>query len=176
MAWSWDKYLGDKLLKVKLSPYQRPNPKSVNVAAKVCGHYTNSLLATADAKQSGFDEALLFDMKGFVAEGPGANFFFQKDEQLYTPKTGNILPGITRNTVMELCNKIGICFVEKDISKEELFEADAAFFCGTAAEIAGIKQVNEYVFPLQWDKSYGSVLQKAYSELVHKKQFQNQPA
>ena len=77
-AWSWDRYLGDKLLRVVTSSYQRPNPKSCHVEAKVTGHYTNSILATTEAKQKGFDEALLLDMNGFVAEAPGANFFFEK--------------------------------------------------------------------------------------------------
>jgi len=99
MAWEWGKYLGDNMLKVGLSSYERPNPKSCHVEAKVVGHYINSILATTEAKNNGFDEALLTDMNGNVAEGPGANFFFEKDGKFVTPPLGNILSGITRATV-----------------------------------------------------------------------------
>ena len=78
-AWEWGKYLGDNLLDLMTSSYQRPNPKSCHVEAKVVGHYTNSILATTEAKQKGFDEALLLDMNSNVAEGPGANFFYEKN-------------------------------------------------------------------------------------------------
>jgi branched-chain amino acid aminotransferase len=111
MAWEWGNYLGDKLLKVMLSSYQRPNPLSCYVQAKVVGHYTNSILATTEAKSRGFDEALLTDSNGFIAEGPGANFFIEKDGKLFTPPLGNILAGITRATVFEIAKELG--FVEQ---------------------------------------------------------------
>ncbi len=107
-AWEWGSYLGDKQLRLCTSPYERPNPKSVHVEAKVNGHYVNSILATIQAKNSGFDEALLLDCNGFVAEGPGANLFMEKNGKLYTPQLGNILPGITRATVLELGAELGI--------------------------------------------------------------------
>ena len=91
-AWKWEKYLGDKPLKVMVSSYQRPNPRSCHVEAKVVGHYTNSILATTEAKKLGYDEALLLDMHGNVAEGPGANFFVEKEGILYTPPAGNTSP------------------------------------------------------------------------------------
>ena len=94
-AWEWGRFLGDKPLNLMTSSYQRPNPKSTHIQAKVVGHYTNSILATTEAKRNGFDEALLLDMNGKVAEGPGANFFYEKDEVLYTCPLGNILSGIT---------------------------------------------------------------------------------
>jgi branched-chain amino acid aminotransferase len=84
MAWEWGKYLGDSLLRLMLSSFQRPNPKSCFVEAKVVGHYTNSILATTEAKANGYDEALLTDMNGYVAEGPGANFFIEKEGKLFT--------------------------------------------------------------------------------------------
>lgn len=167
-AWEWGKYLGSKLLRLGLSSYQRPNPKSCHVEAKVTGHYINSILATTEAKANGYDEALLLDPSGFVAEGPGANFFMQKDNVLYTAPLGNILPGITRATVIDLAKEIGIQLVEKLFTVEELLQADSAFYTGTAAEVVGIQSLNDYVFPMAWDESYGAVLSKKYLELVVK--------
>jgi branched-chain amino acid aminotransferase len=170
-AWEWDKYLGDKLLNVCISSYQRPNPKSVKVEAKVCGHYVNSILATTEAKQRGFDEGLMLDAKGFVAEGPGANFFFEKDGVLYTPPLGNILPGITRATVLEICNELDIPVEEKLFRPEEVFEAGSAFFCGTAAEVIGIESVEGQALQMPWKNSLGKIVQEAYKCLVLDKSY-----
>lgn len=166
MAWEWGKYLGDQQLKVCLSSFQRPNPKSCHVEAKVVGHYTNSILATTEAKQKGFDEALLTDANGFVAEGPGANFFYEKDGVLYTPTLGNILPGITRQTVFELAKELDIPVVEKQFYPEEVFSADLAFFCGTAAEVIGIKQFDHHVFSMKWEDSNSYLIQLKYKQRV----------
>ncbi|MCF8423943.1 MAG: branched-chain amino acid transaminase [Bacteroidia bacterium] len=165
-AWEWGKYLGDKLLDVTISSYERPNPKSCHVDAKVTGHYVNSILATTEAKQKGFDEALLLDAHGNVAEGPGANFFFEKDEVLYTSPLGNILPGITRATMFELCNEMGFKLVEKYFTPQEVKGADSAFFTGTAAEVAGIASLDRIPFKLKWEDSLGAILQAKYTRRV----------
>lgn len=170
-TWKWDKYLGDQLLKVCVSSYQRPNPKSFKVEAKACGHYVNSILATTEAKQRGFDEGLLLDMDGFVAEGPGANFFYEKDGVLYTPPRGSILPGITRQTVLEICAELDLKVVEKPFKPEDLFEADSAFFCGTAAEVIGIESVEGQKFGKPWKESLGAIVQEAYQCLVLDKSY-----
>ena len=172
-AWEWGKYLGNKLLDVMVSSYQRPNPKSCHVEAKVTGHYVNSILATTEAKQKGFDEALLLDVNGFVAEGPGANFFFEKNEVLYTPPLGNILPGITRSTMFELCRELGFELVEKYFTPAEIKGADSAFFTGTAAEVAGIASLDKVPFKLNWEDSLGSVLQAKYTRRVAFNEFGN---
>lgn len=166
MAWEWGKYLGDKLLNVMLSSFQRPNPKSCFVEAKVVGHYTNSILATTEAKSKGFDEALLTDMNGFVAEGPGANFFIEKNGKLVTPPLGNILAGITRQTVFEIAKELHFEIEERLFTPEEIYTAHSAFFCGTAAEVIGIASVNEYQFPLKWEESIGALIQKKYKRRV----------
>lgn len=166
MAWEWGKYLGDKLLNVMLSSFQRPNPKSCFVEAKVVGHYTNSILATTEAKSKGFDEALLTDMNGFIAEGPGANFFIEKNRKLVTPPLGNILAGITRQTVFEIAKELHFEIEERLFTPEEIYTADSAFFCGTAAEVIGIASVNEYQFPLKWEDSIGALIQKKYKRRV----------
>lgn len=172
MAWEWGKYLGDKPLRVTLSPYQRPNPKSCHVAAKVVGHYTNSILATTEAKQRGFDEALLTDMNGNIAEGPGANFFFEKDGKLVTAPLGNILPGITRATVFELANDLEIAVEERFFKLEEVLQADAAFFCGTAAEVVSIASFDQYDFPMKWEETMSHMIQRRYRLRVSVNEYQ----
>ena len=173
MVWEWGKYLGDNMLKVMLSSYQRPNPKACHVEAKVVGHYTNSILATNEAKQKGFDEALLTDMNGFVAEGPGANFFIEKNGELVTAPLGNILAGITRATVLELADELEIKVEKRLFTPEEIYEADAAFFCGTAAEVVGIKQFNDHLFSMDWEETNSSVIQRKYKRRVAHNEYQN---
>ncbi|NQY06631.1 MAG: branched-chain amino acid transaminase [Flavobacteriaceae bacterium] len=172
-AWEWGRYLGDKQLRVMTSSYQRPNPMATHIQAKVVGHYTNSILATTEAKQKGFDEALLLDSNGYVAEGPGANFFFEKDGVLHTCPLGNILSGITRQTIIELAEELGFPVVEKFFTPEEVYEADGAFFTGTAAEVASIQTLDNKKFNLEWEDTIGYDLAKAYQNEVSKRQYKN---
>jgi branched-chain amino acid aminotransferase len=173
LAWEWGNYLGAEMLSVMLSSFQRPNPKSCFVEAKVVGHYTNSILATNEAKLKGFDEALLTDMHGFVAEGPGANFFYEKDGILYTAPLGNILAGITRATVFELAKELQIEVVEKLFYPDEIYQADTAFFCGTAAEIIGIKKFETHEFEMNWEDSSSALIQKMYKRRVSVNEYKN---
>ncbi|MEO5947051.1 MAG: branched-chain amino acid transaminase [Chitinophagaceae bacterium] len=165
-AWEMQPFLGEKLLNVMSSSFQRPNPKGFKITAKVSGHYVNSILASQEAKAKGFDEALLTDMNGFVAEGPGANVFYEKDGKLFTPSLGNILPGITRATVLEICQELDISVEEKTITTEELKNADAAFFCGTAAEVIGWGKLDDTVFPKAWKDSVSKTIQDTYKNKV----------
>jgi branched-chain amino acid aminotransferase len=170
-AWEMAPFLGDKLLRIMTSSFQRPNPKGFKITAKAAGHYVNSILASQEAKSKGYDEALLTDMNGFVAEGPGANVFFEKNGKLYTPSTGNILPGITRATVLEICATLEIPVIEKQITIHEIKNADAAFFCGTAAEVIGWESLDEAVFPKPWKESLCQKIQAAYSNLIIEKEY-----
>lgn len=170
-AWEWGKYLGDNLLKLCVSSYQRPNPSSVKIEAKITGHYVNSILATSEAKVRGYDEALMLDMNGNVAEGPGANFFYEKDGVLYTPPAGHILPGITRQTVLNICKELDIRVEEKFFKPEVLEEADSAFMCGTAAEVVGVESIDAKPFHKPWSESLGAVIQEAYKCQVLDKSF-----
>lgn len=165
-AWEMDPFYGEKLLRVMTSNFQRPNPRGFMIEAKAAGHYVNSILASQEAKASGYDEALLMDMNGFVAEAPGANVFYEKDGTLFTPAPGHILPGITRATVMEICQELGIPVIEKLITAEELKDADAAFFCGTAAEIIGWESYDGVMLRKLWSESLGSLIQDAYHQKV----------
>ena len=170
-VWEMAPFLGDKLLRIMSSSFQRPNPKGFKIHAKATGHYVNSILASQEAKAKGFDEALLNDMNGYVAEGPGANVFFEKDGKIITPAPGNILPGITRATVFEICAAMDIPVEEKLFTTEELKKADAAFFCGTAAEVIGWHSLDETVFPKPWKESFGKIIQDAYMARVTEKEF-----
>jgi branched-chain amino acid aminotransferase len=163
-VWEMQPFLGDKLLRVMTSSFQRPNPKGFKIHAKAAGHYVNSIMASQEAKANGYDEALLLDMNDNVAEGPGANVFFEKNGKLFTPALGNILPGITRATVLEICNELNIAVEEKFFTIAEMKEADAAFFCGTAAEIIGFESLDEVKFPVNWIESVSRKIQLAYKE------------
>jgi len=165
-CWKWGKLMGDKLLRVMTSSFERPNPKSCFVEAKVTGHYINSILSTNEAKDAGFDEALLLDMHGNVAECSGANIFMEKDGKLFTPKKGSIMAGITRSTILEICKEEGIPVEEKHFKLEELKQADSSFFTGTAAEVVGLKSLDDYEFPLRWTDSLGFKLMQLYQKEV----------
>jgi len=170
-VWQMQPFLGEKLLRVMTSRFERPNPKAFKIHAKATGHYVNSILASQEAKAKGFDEALLLDMNGCVAEGPGANLFYEKDNKLFTPSTGNILPGITRATVLEICDELGIPALERCISLEELKRADAAFYCGTAAEVIGWESLDDITFPRPWKESLSRKIQEAYKHKVIEKEY-----
>lgn len=173
-TWEMAPFLGDKLLRVMTSSFQRPNPKGFKIEAKAGGHYVNSILASQEAKAKGFDEALLTDINDNVAEGPGANMFFEIDGKLFTPPAGNILPGITRATVFQICKKLGIEVEEKLFRVDELKNADAAFFCGTAAEVIGWESLDNVKFKKDWNATVSKSVQAAYKNLIIEKDFKEE--
>lgn len=170
-AWKWGKLLGDQLVRLKTSSFCRPHPKSCFVDAKVCGHYTNSILATTEARRLGYDDALLLDTDGWIAEAPGANFFVEINGELLTPPAGNILPGITRATILELCKKANIRVREQAITLDEARGADGAFLVGTAAEVTGLHSLDDIPFRLRWENTIGATLQRAYLAKVKQEEF-----
>ncbi len=145
-------YLGKETLKVKISSYRRLSNKSFNVFAKIGGHYVNSILAHLEASEMGFDEALLLDENGYIAEGSGENIFFVKGNTFYTPLPTNILPGITRESVIEIIKNMGFKVIEKNIVPTEIKYFEEAFFTGTAVEIKKISQIDEIIFD-KFDKT-----------------------
>ncbi len=165
-AWRWGKLLGDKLVHVVTSTFCRPHPKSCFIDAKVTGHYTNSILATTEARRHGFDEALLLDVNGYVSEGPGANFFLERGGILYTPPLGSILPGITRRNVLEICQKAGIAVKQQHFLPEDVYGADGAFFVGTAAEVTGLATLDGKKFRRAWKNTIGAAIQGLYQARV----------
>ena len=165
-AWEWSNgYMANKM-RIMTSTFERPNPKAFKVEAKVSGHYVNSLLACQEAKDAGYDEALVLDGNGYVAESSGANVFYEKDGTLYTPAKGSILPGITRATVLEICAELEIPTEEKFFTPNEMRGADAAFFCGTAAEVLALDSLDDVPFTKNWDDTLSATVQKAYRNLV----------
>lgn len=142
-AWPWKYHLSHSIgLKTKISKYIRPDPRSVDIRAKVCGYYANSIFATIEAEQSGVDEVILLDNKGYVAEGPGENIFVVKNGIIYTPALGSILPGITRDSIIKIARDLKFKVIEKKLKPDELKKADEVFFCGTAVEICPVISIN----------------------------------
>ncbi|NCO23201.1 branched chain amino acid aminotransferase [bacterium (Candidatus Moisslbacteria) CG12_big_fil_rev_8_21_14_0_65_36_11] len=141
--WPWGKYLAKESIAVKISKFIRLHPQSVPAEAKVCGYYVNSIFATLDVKKQGFDEALLLDYQGFIAEGPGENIFLVKNKILYTPSLLNILSGITRDSIIKIAKDLKIKVKEKKIKPRELKIADEAFFTGTAVEVCPITKIDK---------------------------------
>jgi len=145
-AWPWGAYLGEdgmeKGIRVKTSSYSRHHV-NVNMArAKFSGTYANSILANMEATEAGFDEALLLDVEGFVAEGAGENLFIVKDGVIYEPEIASALMGITRSTVITLAAELGYQVVAKRLTRDDIYIADEAFFSGTAAEVTPIRELD----------------------------------
>ena len=145
-AWPWGAYLGEEGLergiRVKTSSFTRHHVNISMVRAKACGHYINSILANNEATNDGYDEAMLLDPEGYVAEGAGENLFIVKKGKIYTPDLTSCLEGITRATILELAAEMGIPVLEKRITRDEVYAADEAFFTGTAAEVTPIRELD----------------------------------
>jgi len=145
-VWCWGAYMGEKALRegvrAKVSSYVRNFINSSSPRAKVSGNYLNSALAKMEAKELGYDEAILLDVNGFVSEGSGENIFYVKNGVLYTPHPHSILLGITRDSVMQIAERLGIAVRETLVTRDDLYLADEAFFTGTAAEITPIVEVD----------------------------------
>ena len=145
-AWEWGSYLGEENMKngirVKTSSYSRHHVNVAMCKAKLNGNYVNSMLALNEALHDGYDEALLLDVDGFVAEGSGENVFIVKKGKLYTPELTSALDGITRKTIIALADIIGVPVIEKRITRDEMYTADEAFFTGTAAEVTPIRELD----------------------------------
>jgi branched-chain amino acid aminotransferase len=146
-VWSWGTYLGEEGLehgiRAKISPWLRIHPRILPPQAKVVANYANSILAKVDALNSGYDEAILLNIDGYVAEGPGENVFIVKNGKLITPPiSSGALVGITRDSIIKIAHDEGISFEESDFKPDELYAADEAFFTGTAAEVTPIREVD----------------------------------
>lgn len=145
-VWRWGAYLGEEALKkgirVKVSSYTRYQPNSVMTRAKVTGNYVTGVLAKKEARALGFEEALLLDPDGFVAEGSGENVFIVRDGKIKTTPLTVILPGVTRATILKFAEDLNLEVEESRFTRDEVYIADEAFFCGTASEVTPIREVD----------------------------------
>jgi branched-chain amino acid aminotransferase len=170
-SWEWGLYLGEdaaeKGVRATVSSWTRIDSRSLPPQAKCAANYANSALAKMEAVASGYEEAILLNSVGMVAEGPGENIFRVKDGELSTPPASSgILRGITRDTVIRLAREAGIHFLRNDFSREELFTSDELFFSGTAAGIARIREVDGRPIG-NGDHPVTSKLQKMYADVTH---------
>lgn len=145
-AWKWGKYLGDEALdkgiRAKVSSFTRYHPNTMMTRGKFTGNYTASVLAKKEAKQLGFDEAILLDPEGFVAEGSGENIFIIRDGKIKTTPLSVILSGITRDSILTIARDLGYEVEEQKFSRDEMYIADEVFFTGTAAEVTPIREID----------------------------------
>jgi branched-chain amino acid aminotransferase len=148
MSWPWGTYLGaegfEKGIRAKISTWTRVGPNVIPHVAKATGIYLNSMLAVMEANRAGYDEAILLTDDGFVADGSGENVFIVKDGTIYTPDlSASILPGITRDTVIQIAQDLGYTVVEKQLIRTDLYLADEVFMTGTAAEVTPLREVDD---------------------------------
>lgn len=145
-AWAWGAYLGEegmrKGIRVRVSSFTRHHPNVTMIKAKANGNYMNSIMANTEATRDGYDEAILLDAQGYVAEGSGENIFTVRDGVLYTPALDVALDGITRRSVIAIASEMGLKVVEKRLTRDELYVADEVFFTGTAAEVTPIREID----------------------------------
>jgi branched-chain amino acid aminotransferase len=146
-VWPWGSYLGDDGLnngiRVRTSSYQRFHINSLMTKAKAVGHYINSILASIEARNAGYDESLMLDVDGYAAEGCGENLFIVRDGRVKTPPIATVLEGITRSSAIELLERRGVKVVEERFTRDEIYICDEAFFTGTAAEITPIRSLDD---------------------------------
>jgi branched-chain amino acid aminotransferase len=148
MSWPWGTYLGDDGLKngirAKVSSWQRIGPNVIPHVAKATGVYLNSMLAVTEANNGGYEEAIMLTHDGYVADGSGENIFVVRDGVLYTPDlSAGILPGLTRDTIIQIAQDLGHTVVEKNLIRSDLHIADELFMCGTAAEVTPISEIDD---------------------------------
>ncbi|CDZ77864.1 Branched-chain-amino-acid aminotransferase [Legionella massiliensis] len=166
-CWPWGAYLPYESIDIKTSKYIRIHPDSTVVDAKLAGHYVNGILASLELQGTHYHEALFLDSEGYITEGVGENFFMAKDGVIYTPKLGSILAGITRDTIITLARHLGFKVVEKDLVLDDAYQAEEAFFTGTAAEVTLIRSINDKVLAQAQESKIGSRIKEAYLDLVH---------
>ncbi len=164
-AWPWEPRMGRDAICVKISSYMRTPSQSTIITAKLSGHYANSILARREAKEQGYDEALLLDMYGNIAEGPGANFFGVIDDVLITPPPSQLFAGITRDSILQIAQDSGIPCQIDNIHPSQLSSLDEAFFTGTAMEIISIQSIDAVLMKNR-KGPIAIQLQKNYCEIV----------
>lgn len=170
-VWEWADYLGEEArvrgIRANVSSFTRHHPNVMMTKAKIAGNYVNSILAKTESVRLGFQEAIMLDPEGYVAECTGENLFLVRRGRILTPAIAPLLEGITRHTLMSLASDLGYEVLEQPISRDQLYTADEVFVCGTAAEVAGLSEID---FRKIGDGSVGPVtrsLQEAFEKAAH---------
>ena len=172
-AWAWGAYLGEegmrKGIRVHVSSFTRHHPNVTMIKAKANGNYMNSIMANTEATRDGYDEAILLDAQGYVAEGSGENIFTVRDGVLYTPALDVALDGITRRSVIAIASEMGLKVVEKRLTRDELYVADEVFFTGTAAEVTPIREIDGRQIGIGERGPITAEIQQRYFDIVQGK-------
>ncbi len=170
IAWAWGKYLGEegmeRGIRARVSSFQRHFPNAKMTKGKTCGDYVNSILAKREALLDGYDEAILLDGQGLVAEASGENLFVVREGEIATPPLAPVLGGITRATVIELAAEKGMRVVERPITRDELYIADEIFLTGTAAEVTPVREVDRRQVGAGARAALARALQAAFFDVV----------
>jgi branched-chain amino acid aminotransferase len=170
-AWEWpdfvDKEARKRGLRANVSSFTRLHPNIAMTKAKVCGNYVGSMLAKAESQRAGFEEAIMLDSQGFVAECTGENIFVVRDEIVYTVPRATILEGLTREALITLAGDLGHKVVEEPITRDQLYIADEVFVCGTAAEVIGLREIDFRTIGKGTTGPVTEKLQKAFDDLTH---------
>jgi branched-chain amino acid aminotransferase len=170
-VWEWTNYLGeealDKGVRANISSFTRHHPNVMLTKAKVVGNYANSTLAKTESVRLGFDEAIMLDPQGYVAECTGENLFLVRNSVVYTPPTTTILEGITRLSLLTLADDLGLRVVEQPISRDQLYMADEVFVSGTAAECIGLSEIDFRVIGSGKTGPVTRQLQRLFHETIH---------
>src|SRR6266481_2220710 len=145
-VWEWKSFLGaeakERGIRANVASFTRLHPNIMMTKAKVSGNYVSSILAKTESQRAGFDEAIMLDPQGYVAECTGENIFLVRNNVIYTPARGAILEGVTRDSLLALAGDLGHNVVEEPISRDQLYIADEVFVCGTAAEVVGLREID----------------------------------
>jgi branched-chain amino acid aminotransferase len=172
-AWEWNNYLGEEALangiRANVSSFTRHQPNVMMTKAKVSGNYANSILAKTDSIRLGFEEAIMLNPQGYVAECTGENLFIVRNKRIFCPQLADVLEGITRDSVVTIAKDLGYDVIETLVSRDQLYIADEVFVCGTAAECIGLREID---FRVIGDGRTGPItraIQQTYQDAVHGK-------
>lgn len=172
-CWPWGAYLPHDMVDIQTSKYIRIPARATAPGAKLTGNYLNGILGTLQLQGTHYHESLFLDENGFIGEGTGENFFMVKNNIVYTPNLGSILPGITRETIMMIAKLLGHEVIEKNLTLQDAYAADETFFCGTAAEVTPIKSIDDKVIGAGVTGPVTTKIRQTYLDIVNgkKKEF-----
>jgi branched-chain amino acid aminotransferase len=170
-VWEWNNYLGEdaleKGIRANITSFTRHHTNVMMTKAKITGNYANSVLAKTESMRLGFDEAIMLDPQGYVAECTGENVFLVRNEKVYTPPASTILEGITRDSIITLCSDLGYQVIETPVSRDQLYIADEVFVCGTAAECIALREIDYRTIGSGKMGSVTRVVQRAFQDALH---------